>query len=434
MKLSLAAGLSAAFCSLAATNEMVVSAATEVRTFRLQYASAAEVAGQINELMSREVGPGGKLLPVAVANAEANTVTVMAASDKVAACSRIVSDVDKKPKQVYVEARFVALSSSAARNLGLKWNMLQKGVGIEHANASAGVTIQHVPEGIKSYSERIRGGRNGGYESDTTYDLENQSKTQGLWADSSYFQGTVSSTDLSLLLQAFDDDSDLKTFANPKIIVSSGKEATVDMTRKRPYVELSAKRVVGDKNNTLDVDSKIAAIPGKDATFSGEVFFSFGIELKVLPRVITNGLINVMITPSITSHDPDADVTVRPSASEGGDTDFYGMDIPQMTYPGIDMQRIITEFTMKSGETAVIGGLAHTTEEDVEDGIPYLRAIPWVGKWLFGSTTKSKVKEDILVFVTVGEVDPESVKGTAGAPAGSEAAKRYPEGLNTKSE
>ena len=153
----------------------------------------------------------------------------------------------------------------------------------------------------------------------------------------------------------------------------------------------------------------------------------------MLPRVLTNGLVNVVITPSITTHDPNADVTVRPSATESG-ADFNGMDIPQMTYPGVDMQRIITEFSMRSGETAVIGGLTHTEEIDADDGIPYLRAIPWVGKWLFGSTGKSKVQEDILVFVTVGEVDPEGVKGTTGAPAGSAAAKKYPEGLSTPRE
>ena len=427
--LFLAAGLGAAFCALAETNAAVQPAVSEVRTFRLQYASAKDVAGQINELMSREVGPGGKLLPVAVANAEANTVTVMAAPDKIAACGRIVADVDRKPKQVYVEARFVALSSTAARNLGLKWDMLRSGVGVKNASAAAGVTYQHVPEGISSYKETITGGRNGGFGSETVFDLANQSKLQGLWANSSYFQGTISSTDMHLLLQAFDDDSDLKTFANPKIIVSSGKEATVDIATKSPYVELSAKRAVGDKTNILDVDAKLSAIPGKDATFSGEVFFSFGIELKVLPRVLTNGLVNVVITPSITSPEPSADVSIRPSASESS-ADFYGMDIPQMTYPGIDMQRIITEFTMKSGETAVIGGMTRTIEQDQEDGIPYLRAIPWIGKWLFGSTSKVKSQEDVLVFVTVGEVDPEGVRGAAGAPAGSTAAKRYPDGLN----
>ena len=403
--------------------------ACEVRTFRLNYASANEVADQINRLMSREVGPGGTLLPVAVANAEANTVTVMAAPDKVAACGRIVSDVDRKPKQVYVEARFVALNSSVARNLGLKWDMLRSGVGIKNANVSGVMTYQHIPDGVSKYNEKYSGGRNIGYSSETEFDLANKAKHPGGWVDTSYFQGTISSTDMHLLLQAFDDDSDLKTFANPKIIVSSGKEATVDIATKSPYVEISAKRVVGDKNNTLDVDAKLSAIPGKDATFSGEVFFSFGIELKVLPRVLTNGLVNVVITPSITSLDPSANVVVRPSASESV-TDFNGMDIPQMTYPGIDMQRIITEFTMKSGETAVIGGMTRTVEQEQEDGIPYLRAIPWIGKWLFGSTMKVKAQEDVLVFVTVGEVDPEGVKGTAGAPAGSTAAKKYPEGIN----
>ena len=425
------AGMLCAAVSLFGEANAPSAVASEVRTFRLQYASAREVAGQINELMSREAGPDGKLLPVAVANAEANTVTVMAAPDKVAACGRIVSDVDRKPKQVYVEARFVALNSSAARNLGLKWDMLRSGIGVENANVSGAMTYQHIPDGVSDYNESYEGGRNIGYKSSTVFDLANKAQHPGGWVDMSYFQGTISSTDMHLLLQAFDDDSDLKTFANPKIIVSSGKEATVDIATKSPYVELSAKRVVGDNNNTLDVEAKLSEIPGKDATFSGEVFFSFGIELKVLPRVLTNGLVNVVITPSITSPDPDADVLVRPSASKSS-TDFNGMDIPQMTYPGIDMQRIITEFTMKSGETAVIGGLTRSIEQDQEDGIPYLRAIPGIGKWLFGSTSKIKSQEDVLVFVTVGEVDPEGVKGAAGAPGGSAAVKRYPDGLNKR--
>ena len=451
------AAIALGMCAWHATGETNATAvvATEVRTFRLQYASAREVAGQINELMSREAGPDGRLLPVAVANAEANTVTVMAAPDKTAACGQIISNVDWKPKQVYVEARFVALNSSVARNLGLKWNMLRDGIGVKSAQLGAGFNFQHVPEGVTKYSESV-GGRNSGYSGNYEFDTKSATRSttttasafdaknnkigetvskvesvasQGIWANTSYFQGTINSTDMQLLLQAFDDDSDLKTFANPKIIVSSGKEATVDIATKSPYVELSAKRAVGDKTNILDVDAKLSAIPGKDATFSGEVFFSFGIELKVLPRVLTNGLVNVVITPSITSPDPGADVSVRPSASESS-SDFYGMDIPQMTYPGIDMQRIITEFTMKSGETAVIGGLTRTIEQDVEDGIPYLRAIPGIGKWLFGSTSKVKSQEDVLVFVTVGEVDPEGVKGAAGAPPGSTAAKRYPDGLN----
>ena len=402
----------------------------EARTFRLVYADAKSVAERLNRQMGRSTAADGSPREIAVAFEEANAVAVTAPPKMVEACAEIIRSVDVKPRQVYVEARFVGLTSTAARNLGLKWNMLRGGVGVSSAGVAAGASYQHVPEGVTDYTESLSGGRNGGFTSQTRYDLANQGKLQGLWADSSYFQGTISSSEMHLLLQAFDEDGDTKVFANPKILVSSGKEAVVDMTAKRPYVELAAKRVVGDKNNILDVEAKLAQIPGKDATFSGEVFFGFGIELKVLPRVATNGLINVVINPSITAKDATEDVVVKPSTSES-DVDFYGMDIPTMTYPGVNMQRIITEFTMKSGETAVIGGLSSTKDIEVEDGIPYLRRIPWIGPWLFGSVTKSKEHLDVLVFVTVEDVDPEGVRGGAGTPKGASGVfQRYPDGLS----
>ena len=405
------------------------SAEYGARTFRLIYADAKAVAERLNRQMGRGTAVDGSPREIAVAFEEANAVAVTAPPKTVEACAEIIRSIDVKPRQLYVEARFVGLTTTAARNLGLKWNMLRSGVGVSSASAVAGITAQHVPKGVTEYTESLSGGRNGGFTSQAKFDLANQDKLRGIWADSSYFQGTISSSELHLLLQAFDEDGDTKVFANPKILVSSGKEAVVDMTTKRPYVELAAKRVVGDKNNILDVEAKLAQIPGKDATFSGEVFFGFGIELKVLPRVATNGLINVVINPSITAPDAAENVVVKPSTSES-DVDFYGMDIPTMTYPGVNMQRIITEFTMKSGETAVIGGLSTTKDIEVEDGIPYLRDIPWIGPWLFGSVTKSKEHLDVLVFVTVEDVDPEGVRGGAGAPSGSsEAFRRYPNGV-----
>ena len=92
------AAIALGMCAWPATGETnaTVAVASEVRTFRLQYASAREVASEINALMSRESGPDGRLLPVAVANAEANTVTVMAAPDKVAACAPAGSTAAKR--------------------------------------------------------------------------------------------------------------------------------------------------------------------------------------------------------------------------------------------------------------------------------------------------------------------------------------------------
>ena len=100
------------------------SSAVETRTFKLTYASAVEVAERLNWQMCREIGPDGKPFRVATAYEEANAVSVTASPETVKACAGIVADVDVKPKQVYVEARFVALNAIEMRNLGLKWNML----------------------------------------------------------------------------------------------------------------------------------------------------------------------------------------------------------------------------------------------------------------------------------------------------------------------
>ena len=403
--------------------------AVETRTFKLTYASAVEVAERLNGQMCRELGPDGKPFRVATAYEEANAVSVTASPETVKACAGIVAEVDVKPKQVYVEARFVAMSSYEARNLGLKWNMLQNGVGIQSAQGSAGVSLRKMPEHVKEFVEETTGGRNAKATEKITYDPA--SKNGSFNSDYAFFQGTLTSTEMALLLQAFDEDTGIKTFANPKVIVTSGKKARVDMSMKRPNVTLSAKRVIDDGTNTLDVDARLAPLDGADEYFKGNLFFSFGVSLDVTPRVQTNGFIDVSIVPTVAEHVEALDVTVRSSAAS--EDVSSGLEIPYVTYPGLDIQRIITDFNMRSGETAVIGGLSRTEEREVEDGIPYLRSIPWIGKWLFGSTTKRKDKVDIVLFVTVGEIDANGPRGAVGAPAGAKnVVERYPEGIGAK--
>ena len=202
------------------------------------------------------------------------------------------------------------------------------------------------------------------------------------------------------------------------MIVTSGKEAIVDMTKKRPNVVLSAKRVLNGSNNTLDVDARMMEIPGKDELmFAHEAFFSWGVTLNVLPRALTNDLINVSIVPTISSSSETVKVDV--------DNDD---EIPSSEFPIIDIQRIVTEFTLKSGETAVIGGLSRTIENDADGGIPYLRDIPWIGDKLFGSKTRSKEQREIIVFVTVGLCDPDSIKPEVGLPKNAVLGRGYTDG------
>ena len=95
----------------------------------------------------------------------------------------------------------------------------------------------------------------------------------------------------------------------------------------------------------------------------------------------------------------------------------------------IDVQRLVTDFAMADGTTAVIGGLSRTTEEQMDSGIPYLRDIPWIGNKLFGGKTRQKVQKEILVFVTVGFASPNALKNDAGLPKNAVLGKEYTSGF-----
>ena len=89
----------------------------------------------------------------------------------------------------------------------------------------------------------------------------------------------------------------------------------------------------------------------------------------------------------------------------------------------------MTDFTLAAGETAVIGGLSKTTEEQTDSGIPWLRDIPWIGDKLFGRKIRTKVQKEILVFVTVGMADPKHVPTDIGLPKNAVLGRMYTEGV-----
>ena len=93
------------------------------------------------------------------------------------------------------------------------------------------------------------------------------------------------------------------------------------------------------------------------------------------------------------------------------------------------MQRLVTEFNMASGSTAVIGGLSVTVETQKDNGIPWLRDWWWIGPRLFGSKVRVKEQREIVVFVTVGIVDPRDIKSDAGLPKNAVLGRQYTEDI-----
>ena len=431
------------------------------RTFVLNHASAKDLA----ELFNSTLGGGGRDPKtgkprggqIATAFEGANVVVVTASEKILADCEQIIKSVDKAIPQIYIEARFIEVSNEAMHKLGLQWNQLESW-GASVKNLEAGFSYNNgrianygtrVSSMTESSNNNISGssGHAGdastgdntstsssslsktievisptGVGSGTSSSSFNRSDLDMAWRNARGFSGQLSVDDFRLAMSAFEQMDDVKIFSNPKIIVSNGKEARVDMTTKFPNVRVQATRNTSNGSDSLDISTQLEAIPGEDKLmFAKEVFFGWGITLSVKPRISPDGLINVEIVPTISQLDTDVTPTGFYQV-KGGDSSAYS------SYPIIQVKRLTTDFTMKDGATAVIGGLSKTTEEDVDSGIPYLRKIPWIGPKLFGWKSRGKVQKEIIVCVTLGMADPAELATDVGLPKNAIVGREYVNG------
>ena len=426
------------------------------RSFELKHASAKELTELFNKSYGKKDAKGTVVLPIATCFEGANVVVVTATEKVIADCDSIIKAVDKAVAQIYIEARFLELSSEAMHKLGVQWNQLESwGASVHNlkggfeftdgklARYANGETAKmYTPKRFNVDGKDIADGKSAldyvtkDYLAPGTI---GEAPGAGLnasslgWERATGFSGQFSADDFSLALSAFESMGEGKVFSNPKVIVSNGKEAMVDMTTKFPNVKLTSQRNTQSDNAYLDMSAELTEIPGekghkemqyKDkALFSGSCFFEWGITLSVKPRISPDGLISVEIVPTISQLNRDPN-------SGGTETGYYEVasDTSFGLFPIIEMKRILSEFTMKDGSTAVIGGLSKTVEEDVDTGIPYLRQIPWIGQKLFGWKSRQKVQKEIIVCVTLGIANPAELPKDIGLPKNAVIGREYVEG------
>lgn len=414
------------------------------KSFTLNHASAKELADLFNQSYGKKDAKGTVIMPIASSFAAANVVVVTATEKIIGECESIIRAVDKAVAQIYIEARFLELSSEAMHKLGMQWNRLESwGASVKEVNAgwennygraaeyaTSKTASMYTPASRLADGTTFTSGKSAlDYITQNTISPSSIGDAPGAgrtassmaWRNASGFSGQLSADDFRLAMSAFESFGEGRIFSNPKVIVSNGKEANVDMTTKYPNINLTSQRGTSEMTGSYqDFSAKLEQIPGdKDkGLFAGSCFFEWGITLAVKPRISPDGLISVEITPTISQLDYD-------SSLDG--SGFYAVqsDTTVGYFPIISMKRISTDFTMKDGSTAVIGGLSRTTEDDVDTGIPYLRKIPWIGQKLFGWKSRQKVQKEIIICVTLGIANPSELPEEIGLPKNAVMAREY---------
>ena len=175
---------------------------------------------------------------------------------------------------------------------------------------------------------------------------------------------------LAAIIKASKSDSHAKYLASPIIMTVDNKEATIDATESRKFFngyETSSSTYTYIR--TPKYDSK-----------------DIGIKIKVKPKINPNGTVMLNVEEEYSQLGAGQSILV-----DNGDSAVIDTALTR---------KMTADVLLDNKQTVVLGGLTEKYVSEKETGIPILKDIPWVGKWLFGSVTQSESRKELLVFMT----------------------------------
>ena len=182
---------------------------------------------------------------------------------------------------------------------------------------------------------------------------------------------------LSAILQATKTDSRSKYIASPIIMTLDNKEAVINATAM--HYLLKGFTSSGNSYSTI-------AVPDYEQK-------ELGIEIKVTPKINPNG--TVMLTVEEKYTQLGANEPIQYSTGTGGDGGLKTVGVPTTI-----TREMSSDVILENNQTVVFGGLTEKSESESETGIPFLKDIPFIGKWLFGTVSKNETRTELLVFMT----------------------------------
>ncbi|AYA42534.1 transporter [Xenorhabdus nematophila] len=160
---------------------------------------------------------------------------------------------------------------------------------------------------------------------------------------------------LEMELSALEQENQLDIIASPRLTASHQHPASIKQGSEIPYV-------VQDKDKTT--------IQFKEAVLG----------MEVTPHILREGKIRLAL--KISQNAPGFPV------SQGGNENL-----------AIDKQEIMTQVTVRNGETLILGGIFQQKKVASQQKVPYLSDIPMLGT-LFNQNGEQHSRRELVIFIT----------------------------------
>lgn len=325
-------------------------------------------------------------------------------------------------RQVEIEAKFMEVQEGALEELGVNWNVATKatqrnaGVQADYSTSNRALSAAYsssvgTQQGsiVRPGGQTIDANGNISVSSDLNIPiLTTPSRIPG----SSYLgaganalasvAGVIGEFNVNAVVRALSQKEGTDLLSAPKITVLSGNPATITVAQELRYPQSfgQTQSQVGTGSASGGGSAGVAITAGTPQEFEKR---NVGVELKVTPTVEEDDYsISLDLNPTVTEFDGFVEYG-GPSVAISGNTT---VTVPSGFYqPIFSVRDIKTKVTIWDGATLIMGGLTREEVKKVNDKVPVLGDIPFLGK-LFRSKGESTQKRNLLIFVTANLLSP----------------------------
>ena len=307
--------------------------------FKLYYITPAEAKATITELFTSS-GTTGSFIPIQVTEEKTTRSIIVRGKEKdLDIVDKVIREIDKRTRQVLIEAFIVEASSNFEQALGNALGAAYTRKSIRVGGTAGGSSVgaasgdgASITDGTAAFTT------NSGTDNLYNFSVGGTSgigilKKTGSWV-------------LKLQLDALETQGLGKTISNPKLFTLDNQVASITQGEQIP---LSG----GEGADTL-IDANL--------------------KLIVTPNIIGDG--NVMLEIQVTNDTPN-----RTGASVG-----------------VNKMEINTRLLVADGDIVVIGGIKKNQITNSNSGVPGAKKLPVVGK-LFQGNSKADTMSELLVFI-----------------------------------
>lgn len=343
-----------------------------VKVFRLKHASAKQVAEVLRGLVTGEsssasvrsnpaspptaLASSSTSSPISVnangvsliADDSLNALVVRADPAMMKEVTNVIDQLDQRRSQVLIQAAIVEVSGDNAQQLGVQWAAgdATKGVGlINFSNAGTSIASLAIAAATKTPAAATI----------------SDGATIGIGKTGTDSQGNR--TFYGALIQALASVSNANLLSTPSIMTLDNQEAKIVVGQNVPFITGTSTGISSTTSNPFQT------IERQDV----------GITLKVIPHIGEGGTMRLEIEQEVSA--------VLPSTSGIKSADLI-----------TSKRSIKTVVLADDGQTIVLGGLIQDDYKKIISKVPLLGDIPLLG-YLFRSTSESKTKQNLLVFL-----------------------------------